>query len=79
MNSTLSPKASENIQQRIEEATIRAKSLSLQGKKELAAIAWNEVEELLAEASNKEAKIKSNFEQYCDSNPWAGECRIYDV
>lgn len=44
------------------------------------AAAWDVVEELQAEASHQRQKIKpkSSFEQYCDANPDADECRIYD-
>lgn len=44
------------------------------------AAAWDAVEELQAEAShqkNKEEK-KNSLEQYCDDNPDAAECRLYD-
>jgi hypothetical protein len=43
------------------------------------AAAWDAVEELQAEASHqREKSVKSSFEQYCDSNPEADECRVYD-
>jgi hypothetical protein len=43
------------------------------------AAAWDAVEELQAEASHQEqVKPKSGFEQYCDTNPDAAECRIYE-
>lgn len=44
------------------------------------AAAWDAVEELQAEASHKrnKAKSKTSLEQYCDDNPEAAECRIYD-
>jgi len=46
------------------------------------AAAWDAVEELQAEASHQrekgQGKAKSSFEQYCDSNPDADECRVYD-
>ena len=44
------------------------------------AAAWDAVEELQAAASHKrEAKPKkTGFEQYCDENPDAVECRLYD-
>ena len=79
MTTTLLPKPSENLHQRIKEAIAQARNLSKQGKDELAAVAWDEVEELLAETSHKQAEAKTNFEQYCEDNPWERECRIYDV
>jgi hypothetical protein len=43
------------------------------------AAAWDAVEELQAEASHqKQVKPKNSFEKYCDDNPDAAECRIYD-
>jgi CP12 domain len=44
------------------------------------AAAWDAVEELQAEASHQRQKgnVKSSFEQYCDANPEADECRVYD-
>jgi hypothetical protein len=44
------------------------------------AAAWDVVEELQAEASHQRSKgdQKSSLQQYCDENPEADECRIYD-
>ncbi|NJM96575.1 MAG: hypothetical protein HC800_04665 [Phormidesmis sp. RL_2_1] len=44
------------------------------------AAAWDAVEELQAEASHQREKQaeKSPFDQYCDDNPEADECRVYD-
>ena len=44
------------------------------------AAAWDAVEELQAEASHQRQKVKpkSAFEQYCDANPDADECRLYE-
>jgi uncharacterized protein YgiB involved in biofilm formation len=44
------------------------------------AAAWDAVEELQAEASHQKEKEepKSSFQQYCDANPDADECRVYD-
>ena len=44
------------------------------------ASAWDAVEELQAEASHQreEKPKKSSFDQYCDENPEADECRVYD-
>ena len=79
MEATLLPKPSNNLHQRIKEAIAQARRLSQQGQAELAAVAWDEVEELLAETSHQHAEAKTNFEQYCEDNPWARECRIYDT
>lgn len=43
------------------------------------AAAWDAVEELQAEASHqRDSKRKNSLEQYCDDNPEAVECRVYD-
>lgn len=44
------------------------------------AAAWDAVEELQAEASHQRQKqpSKTAFEKYCDDNPDAVECRVYD-
>ncbi len=43
------------------------------------AAAWDAVEELQAEAAHqRQVKQKNSFERYCDDNPDAAECRIYD-
>ncbi|QJB28453.1 Calvin cycle protein CP12 [Limnospira fusiformis] len=43
------------------------------------AAAWDAVEELQAAAAHKKQKPqKSSFEVYCDNNPEAAECRLYD-
>ncbi len=43
------------------------------------AAAWDAVEELQAEASHqRQAKPKNSLEKYCDENPEADECRVYD-
>ncbi len=44
------------------------------------AAAWDAVEELQAEAAHQRqtSKPKDSLTQYCDDNPDAVECRIYD-
>jgi len=44
------------------------------------AAAWDAVEELQAEASHQKDKgsEKNSFQKYCDENPDADECRVYD-
>lgn len=44
------------------------------------AAAWDAVEELQAEAAHQRQKgtTKNSLEQYCDANPDADECRVYD-
>ncbi|MFM9265492.1 Calvin cycle protein CP12 [Tychonema sp. BBK16] len=70
-----------NIQEKIEEELENARTvcdISGNTSGECAA-AWDAVEELQAEASHqKQVKPKNSFEKYCDDNPDAAECRIYD-
>jgi CP12 domain len=44
------------------------------------AAAWDVVEELQAEAAHQRDKepAKNSLQQYCDDNPDALECRVYD-
>lgn len=44
------------------------------------AAAWDAVEELQAEAAHQKSKKpqKSSLEQYCEDNPDALECRVYE-
>ncbi len=44
------------------------------------AVGWDTVEELQAEAAHQKQKVapKNSLQQYCDDNPDALECRVYD-
>jgi hypothetical protein len=44
------------------------------------AVAWDNVEEELAEKAHQRADQpqKTSLEQYCDDNPDAAECRLYE-
>jgi hypothetical protein len=43
------------------------------------AVAWEAVEEIQSEAAHRKQKAaKNSLEQYCDDNPDAQECLIYD-
>lgn len=70
------------LEQRIEEATEAARKITADAQATPAdrAAAWDEVEELQAEASHqKQTKPATTaFERYCDDNPDAAECRLYD-
>jgi hypothetical protein len=72
---------SNNIQDQIQQELAEARSvcdLSGSNSPECAA-AWDAVEELRAEASHqRQTKPKTSLEQYCDDNPDAAECRVYD-
>lgn len=71
-----------NIQDQIEQERAEARNvceIKGDGSPECAA-AWDAVEELQAEASHQRQKEapKTSFQQYCDANPDADECRVYD-
>ncbi|MEA5418847.1 Calvin cycle protein CP12 [Spirulina sp. CCNP1310] len=70
-----------NIQEKIDQEREQARAMcSTEGATSAeCAAAWDAVEELQAEAAHKrETKEKNSLEQYCDANPDAAECRIYD-
>ncbi|NJP09073.1 MAG: hypothetical protein HC866_05935 [Leptolyngbyaceae cyanobacterium RU_5_1] len=70
-----------NIQQKIDEERQQARAacdINGSDSPECAA-AWDVVEELQAEASHRQqVKPKNSLERYCDDNPDADECRIYE-
>ncbi len=69
------------IEERIEAAIDEARALSdrLGSTSPESAAAWDVVEELQAEAGHKkQAPVKSSLQAYCDANPEADECRIYE-
>jgi hypothetical protein len=67
----------EQIQAEVEQARAVC-DLSGSDSPECAA-AWDAVEELQAEASHqRQNKQKNSLEKYCDDNPEADECRLYD-
>lgn len=70
-----------NIHEQIEQERENARAVcdtSGASSKECAA-AWDALEELQAEASHqRQTKPKTSLEQYCDDNPDAAECRLYD-
>jgi len=71
-----------NIQEKIEQELVHAREVcSADGTDSgECAAAWDVVEELQAEAAHQRQKQpKTNsLQQYCDENPDAAECRIYD-
>jgi uncharacterized protein YgiB involved in biofilm formation len=70
-----------NITEKVQEELKQAREVcetSGIGSKECA-VAWDAVEELEAESSHQnESKPKNSLEVYCDDNPEAAECRLYD-
>ncbi len=71
-----------DIQEKIQtEITSAREACATDGSNsEECAAAWDAVEELQAEASHQKSKQpeKSSFDKYCDDNPEADECRVYD-
>ncbi|MFM7885495.1 MAG: Calvin cycle protein CP12 [Pseudanabaena sp.] len=70
-----------NIKEKILEEVQQAREtcdVSGAGSKECAA-AWDVVEELQAEALDQnQDKPKTSLQIYCDDNPDAAECRLYE-
>lgn len=71
-----------NIQEKIQDELKEAREVcSTEGAASgECAAAWDAVEELQAEASHQkeEEPKKNSLQQYCEDNPEAAECRIYD-
>jgi CP12 domain len=70
-----------NIQEKIQEELQHAREVcgASGSSSSDCAVAWDTVEELQAEASHqKQEKGKNSLEVFCDDNPDAAECRIYE-
>jgi predicted component of type VI protein secretion system len=71
-----------DIQEKIEQELEQARAVcDIQGAQSgECAAAWDAVEELQAEASHQrqKGKKKNSLELYCEANPEADECRVYD-
>merc|ERR1712060_607153 len=76
---TLRAKA-QDMSDALEEAINEAKETCEDDpKKADCAVAWDNVEEISAEISHKKsAKKVDPLEDYCDDNPEADECRVYE-
>lgn len=72
----------QDIQAKIEQERAEARAVcDAQGADSSdCAVAWDSVEELQAEAAHQKqkGKKKTSLERYCDENPDADECRLYD-
>lgn len=71
------------IDDRIEEAREQAHAICAEkgDTSPECAAAWDVVEELQAEASHERVKAEeapNSLEVYCDTNPDAPECRVYE-
>ena len=70
-----------NIQEKIDQELANARTVcSTDGNTNDCAAAWDVVEELQAEAAHQRENNppKTSLEAYCDLNPDAAECRVYD-
>lgn len=71
-----------NIREQIEQEIENARNVcGIDGtNSEGCAAAWDAVEELQAEAAHQRQKNpqKNSLQQYCDDNPDAAECRVYE-
>lgn len=69
------------LEERIQAAIAEAHAICdrLGAESQECAVAWDAVEELNAEASHqKQVPAKTAFQTYCEDNPEAEECRIYE-
>lgn len=70
-----------NINEMIEKERNEARAVcdTEGGTSKECAAAWDAVEELQSEAAHqRQVKPKTGFEVYCDENPDAAECRVYE-
>jgi CBS domain-containing protein len=73
------------LEQRIQAAIAQARSICAEkgATSPECAVAWDEVEELNAEAAHQKAEVthqrRTPFEEYCEEYPDALEARIYDT
>jgi CP12 domain len=71
-----------NIQEKIEQELQNARAVcSTDGASPAeCAAAWDAVEELQAEASHQKQSHpeQNSLQKYCEENPDAAECRLYD-
>lgn len=69
----------QNLDGKIEDAIKEAEEACEGGVSGECAAAWDNVEELSAEASHKRSRAKADpLEEFCESNPDSDECRVYD-
>jgi len=70
-----------NIEQQIEKERDQARQVcDIKGATSgECAAAWDAVEELQSEAAHqRQVPPKTSFDKYCDANPDAVECRVYE-
>jgi CP12 domain len=70
-----------DLQEQVQKAREEAREACADGTNSAeCAVAWDTVEELSSEASHQKQKTptKNSLEVYCDENPDALECRVYE-
>lgn len=69
-----------NIQEKIERQLEEAREACKTGTQSDCAVAFDNLEELQAEAAHQRQneKPKNSLEKFCDDNPDAPECKLYD-
>ncbi len=72
-----------DIQTKIDEVRLQAREVCAENPASTdCALAYEELEELSSEAAHRQAKSeeghKNSLQQYCDDNPDAAECRLYE-
>ncbi|CAK0785500.1 hypothetical protein CVIRNUC_008710 [Coccomyxa viridis] len=70
--------AKENSLSALEEAINDAKKQCDEAGANECASAWDTVEELSAAIAHKKAQASDPLDKYCDDNPEADECRVYE-
>ncbi|KAK9918135.1 hypothetical protein WJX75_001508 [Coccomyxa subellipsoidea] len=73
------PSAAEKTLSELERAISEARKQCDEATAGECAAAWDTVEELSAAISHKKAQAKADpLEEFCDDNPDADECRVYE-
>ncbi len=71
-----------NLQEKIDQERTNAREVcgTEGGASQECAAAWDAVEELQAEAAHQlqNQPKKNSLQQYCEDNPEAAECRVYE-
>merc|ERR1711977_650209 len=72
--------AGTDMSEKLEKSIKEAKDTCEEGTTADCAVAWDEVEELSAEIKHKKDKAKKAdpLEEFCEDNPEADECRVYE-
>ncbi|CAL5224333.1 g7004 [Coccomyxa viridis] len=70
--------AKENSLSALEQAIADAKKQCDEASANECASAWDTVEELSAAIAHKKAQASDPLDKYCDDNPEADECRVYE-